>query len=87
MVTTGGISKRLDRLQAQGLVERSKPTQGDGRATQVRLTAEGRRRIDAAFTDHMANERRLLDQLSSAEQESIERALRAWLSHHEPPLG
>lgn len=85
MVTTGGISKRLDRLQAQGLVERSKPTQGDGRATEVRLTPEGRRRIDAAFTEHMANERRLLDQLPAEDQELLERTLRSWLTHHEAP--
>ncbi|GMA19654.1 MarR family transcriptional regulator [Arsenicicoccus piscis] len=83
MVTTGGISKRLDRLQADGLVERTKPNGGDGRATEVRLTAEGRRRIDAAFTDHMLNERRLLDQLPATDQQALERGLRAWLSHHD----
>ncbi|MDO5535690.1 MAG: MarR family transcriptional regulator [Propionibacteriaceae bacterium] len=84
MVTTGGISKRLDRLEAQGLVERTKPAAGDGRATQVKLTDEGRRRIDVAFTEHMANERRLLDQLPAADQVALEHSLRAWLAHHEP---
>ena len=83
MITTGGISNRLDRLEPQGLVERTKPTDGDGRATRVRLTPEGRHRIDAAFTDHMANERRLLDQLPTGDQETLERCLRAWLTHHE----
>lgn len=83
MITTGGISKRLDRLEGQGLVERTKPTEGDGRATQVRLTREGRRRIDAAFTDHMTNERRLLDQLPATDQQALENTLRAWLTHHE----
>lgn len=87
MVTTGGISKRLDRLQAQGLVERTKPTTGDGRATEARLTAEGRRRIDAVFTEHMANERRLLDQLPPKDREALERILRSWLAHHETPRG
>lgn len=84
MITTGGISKRLDRLEAQGLIERTKPSGGDGRATRVQLTAEGRRRIDAAFTDHMANERRLLDQIPAADQAELESILRAWLAHHEP---
>lgn len=84
MVTTGGISKRLDRLEAQGLVERTKPAEGDGRATQVQLTPRGRRRIDAAFTDHMANEHRLLDQVPAAERARLEHTLRAWLAHHEP---
>lgn len=84
MVTTGGISKRLDRLQAQGLVKRTKAAGGDGRATQVQLTLAGRRRIDAAFTEHMANERRLLDQLPVAQQAALEDILWAWLAHHEP---
>lgn len=84
MITTGGISKRLDRLEEQGLVERTKPATGDGRATQVQLTEQGRRRIDAAFTDHMANERRLLNQLAVQDQRALENALRAWLAHHDP---
>lgn len=83
MVTTGGISKRLDRLQEQGLVERTKPAHGDGRATQVQLTAQGRAVIDAAFTEHMANERRLLEQIPEADRAALERGLRAWLTHHE----
>lgn len=87
MVTTGGISKRLDRLEDAGLVKRARPASGDARATEVRLTAAGRRRIDAAFTDHMANERRLLDELPADDQAQLERILRSWLRHHEPPTG
>ena len=83
MVTSGGVSKRLDRLEAGGLVERVQPGIGDGRATLVRLTGEGRRRIDVAFTDHMANERRLLDELTEGDQHQLERILRDWLHHHE----
>lgn len=83
MITTGGISKRLDRLEAAGLVTRTRPEDGDGRATQVQLTSEGQRRIDAAFTDHMNNERRLLDQLDAEDQATLEHLLRTWLAHQE----
>lgn len=87
MVTTGGISKRLDRLEERGLVERIKPPSGDGRATLVQLTDEGRRRIDAAFADHMANERRLLDALPAADQEALQEILRTWLARFDPVQG
>ncbi|MEO7586812.1 MAG: MarR family transcriptional regulator, partial [Arachnia sp.] len=85
MITTGGLTKRLDRLEALGLVARTRTEGTDGRSKLVQLTPEGRTRIDAAFTEHMANERRLVDQLTPAQQEALEPLLRAWLHHHEGP--
>ncbi|WP_307835267.1 hypothetical protein [Streptomyces adelaidensis] len=41
--------------------------------------------IDEAFTDHMRNERRLLDLLTPAEAESLETVLTTWLSRMERP--
>ena len=59
MVTSGAVTKRVDRLAAKGLVERrASPT--DGRSRSVVLTAEGHRVIDAAMDEHVANEARLL---------------------------
>lgn len=83
MITTGGLTKRLDRLEQAGLVERTRPDDVDGRTKLVRLTDQGRTRIDAAFTEHMANEQRLVNQLSTAEQASLQTILRTWLAHHE----
>ncbi|MFX0539965.1 MarR family winged helix-turn-helix transcriptional regulator [Ornithinimicrobium sp. Y1847] len=80
MVTTGGISKRVDKLAEAGLVERTRPGMGDARATQVRLTAEGLRRIDAAVTDHVANEQRLLDDLPAQDRARLEELLKGWLA-------
>ena len=60
MVTTGAVSKRLDRLERAGLVERS-VSSSDARGRLVGLTDAGRRVIDAAFTAHMRNEKRLVD--------------------------
>jgi DNA-binding MarR family transcriptional regulator len=83
MVTTGGMTKRIDRLEAAGLVTR-RPSELDGRSRVVGLTAEGTRVIDAAFTDHMANERRLVDQLTPRQQTDLEDLLATWLARYEP---
>jgi DNA-binding MarR family transcriptional regulator len=83
MVTTGGMTKRVDRLEAAGLVTR-RPSDRDGRSRVVALTPEGVRVIDDAFTDHMANERRLVDQLTTRQQAQLEGLLATWLAHYEP---
>ena len=83
MVTTGAMTKRLDRLERRGLLTR-RQSEIDGRGRVIALTLEGRDLIDRAFTAHLANERRLLDEaLSPPEAAALERALVAWLSHYE----
>jgi len=83
MVTTGAMTKRLDRLERRGLLTR-RQSEVDGRGRVIALTPEGRDLIDRAFTAHLANERRLLDEaLSPTEAAALERALVAWLSHYE----
>lgn len=84
MVTSGGLTKRIDRLEQAGLVTRRRD-EADGRGRVVALTEAGTRLIDAAFTDHMRNERRLVDQLSPAEAAQLERLLTRWLAHFEAP--
>ena len=63
MVTTGAATKRIDRLEAAGLVSRH-VSDVDGRGRVVALTEAGLRVIDDAFTAHIANEHRLLEPLS-----------------------
>ncbi|MGN6428617.1 MAG: MarR family winged helix-turn-helix transcriptional regulator [Leifsonia sp.] len=79
MITTGGMTKRIDRLEAAGLVTR-RSSERDGRGRVVALTELGRERIDAAVTAHLANERRLLDQLDPADAAELERILTLWLA-------
>jgi len=59
MVTTGGMTKRLDRLEANGLIRRD-PDPSDRRGKLIALTDEGRELIDRAVEGHLANEERLL---------------------------
>lgn len=77
MVTTGAMSKRLDRLEAAGLIRR-RAAQHDGRGRVAALTRDGREVIDAAFADHVANEHRLVRELSARDRADLERILRRW---------
>ncbi|OZM71103.1 MarR family transcriptional regulator [Amycolatopsis antarctica] len=83
MVTTGAMTKRVDRLENAGLVARRR-TADDGRGRVIALTPAGRALIDRAFTEHMRNERRLLDALSAEEAELFENLLTSWLARVEP---
>lgn len=47
MITVGGASKLVDRIEDAGLLQRC-PHPTDGRSSQIVLTAVGRRRLDAA---------------------------------------
>ena len=62
-VTSGTMTSRLDRLTGRSLVSRH-PDPDDGRLVRVRLTAAGRRRVDAAFAALLATERELLAALA-----------------------
>jgi len=77
MVTSGAITKRVDRCIAQGWVTREASDQ-DGRGRVIALTKAGRKLIDRAFTDHMANEHRLVDVFSPAEQATLAQLLTKW---------
>lgn len=79
MVTTGGLTKRVDRLVERGLVERQEAG-ADRRRRIVRLTPEGRTLIDAAVTAHLENEHRLVDLIDAADAEAIAAASRRWLA-------
>lgn len=78
MLTSGAITNRVDRLEEAGLVQR-RPDPQDRRGTLVRLTAKGKALIDAATSEHVANEERLLAGLSGREQLQLGELLRKLL--------
>ena len=78
LVTTGGLTKRVDRLEARGLVER-RTEASDARRRLVRLTPTGRDLIDRAIAAHLDNEHRLIDELGATDASSLERILTRWL--------
>ncbi|MFJ5044460.1 MarR family winged helix-turn-helix transcriptional regulator [Streptomyces sp. NPDC088719] len=70
LVTTGAISKRVDRLEARGLVGRS-VAESDSRGRLVTLTVEGVELTDGLIAVHLDNQRRLLSGLSADEQTQL----------------
>jgi len=74
LVTTGAITKRLDRLEAAGLVERRERAD-DGRGKLVRLTAAGLELTDRLMEQHLATQRRLLAALTLQEAEQLQALL------------
>jgi DNA-binding MarR family transcriptional regulator len=79
MLSSGGMTKRIDRLVEAGLVQR-RADPGDRRATLVRLTPRGKRTADAALETHLAGEERLLAALSQAERRTLDELLRKLLA-------
>jgi DNA-binding MarR family transcriptional regulator len=70
MVTTGAITKRLDRLEAEGLVARES-TDDDGRGKLIRLTPAGVAMADRMMAAHLENQRRLISGLDPADREEL----------------
>ncbi|KVO30902.1 MarR family transcriptional regulator [Burkholderia ubonensis] len=74
MMSSGGMTARIDRLQKASWVER-RPNPADGRGTLVALTEAGRALIDEAVVAHVENQRAILDALSASEQAQLARLL------------
>ncbi|MGG8407903.1 MarR family winged helix-turn-helix transcriptional regulator [Streptomyces sp. 12297] len=70
LVTTGAITKRVDRLEARGLVGRS-VTEADSRGRLITLTAEGVALTDRLIAVHLDNQARLLAGLSEDERAQL----------------
>ena len=67
LLSSGGMTKRLDRLAEAGLVER-RADPADRRGVLVRLTRHGKEVVDSALDAHVANEERLLRPLNPADR-------------------
>ncbi|HZP76698.1 MAG TPA: MarR family transcriptional regulator [Pseudolabrys sp.] len=75
MISSGGMTARLDRLERAGFIER-RSDPNDRRGKLIALTGKGRKVIDATMTRHVANEQRILASLTSAEQEKLNALLK-----------
>ncbi|MEW2508999.1 MarR family transcriptional regulator [Streptomyces sp. NPDC046870] len=78
MLTTGGMTGRLDKLERAGLLRRS-PDPHDRRGLRVSLTEEGLRLIDEAVDDGLAQESTALSALDAAEADQLAGLLRKLL--------
>lgn len=78
ILSSGGMTKRLDRLEELGLIERA-PDPNDRRGRLVVLTDRGRELVDTEIVDHLDNEGRLLAALHEGEREQLATLLRKLL--------
>ncbi|GAA2193392.1 MarR family winged helix-turn-helix transcriptional regulator [Micromonospora lupini] len=76
LVTTGAVTKRVDRLVARSLVSRS-VSDVDARGRVVGLTPAGVALTDRLIEQHLANEAAILRELSDADRRELERLLAA----------
>jgi DNA-binding MarR family transcriptional regulator len=83
MLSRAGMTNRLDRLEAAGLIER-RLDQADRRSFLIALTPEGRRVVDAAVSEHTANQVRLLSSLTPQERTTLDQLVRKLLSGMPP---
>lgn len=79
VLSSGGLTSRLDKLEAAGLIERSDDP-ADRRGVVVTLTPKGKRVIDAATATRFEEARRSLPPLPPTDREALEGMLRVWLA-------
>lgn len=83
MMTSGGMTAAIDRLERKGLAVRT-PNPADRRGSLVRLTDEGRRVVDEAMARHVEVEHQLVEALSGKERDALRALLRALLVSVDP---
>ncbi|MFC4150059.1 MarR family winged helix-turn-helix transcriptional regulator [Micromonospora mangrovi] len=74
LVTTGAVTKRVDRLVARDLVSRA-VSDSDARGRVVGLTPAGVALTDRLIEQHLANEAAILRDLSETDRRALERLL------------
>ncbi len=82
VLSSGGMTARLQRLEDDGLVKRL-PDPSDRRGVIVELTVKGRRLIDAATATRFREAEKSLPLLANGEQKKLADLLRRWLMHVE----
>ena len=75
MVTSGTMTNRIDQLQKADLIERVR-NPADGRGFLVSLSKKGFDLIDAAVTEHVTTQERLVSVLSDAERLQLDALLK-----------
>src|SRR4051794_14057492 len=78
LISTAGMTNRLDRLEDAGLVERL-PDPDDRGGIRVGLTAEGRELVDAAVDAHRGLSKRPLGGLETRERDVLDALLKKLL--------
>lgn len=70
MISSGGLTDRLNRLEKAGLVRRT-ASEEDARSMLVQLTAKGKTRAEKAFREDMAVEKQFLEGIEPTEIDQL----------------
>jgi DNA-binding MarR family transcriptional regulator len=84
MLSSAGVTSRIDRLERRGLVRRLDDP-NDRRGVLIELTDEGREIVDAAVAANSTSDRQLLERLEPDEIAQLEAILRKLLGGLELP--
>ncbi len=74
MVSSGGMTARIDRLEKAGLIAR-KPHPEDRRALMVALTPKGRKKMDAMLPGYVESQAEAVSALTKAERKALSASL------------
>jgi len=83
MLSSAGITSRLDRLERRGYVKRTRHP-SDRRGVLVTLTNDGRKVLEQAVTADAAGEQELLSALTKEDRRALAVQLKKWLAGLEP---
>lgn len=78
LVSSGGLSNRMKRLEKYGWISRAQAKE-DGRGVAVKLTSKGKELIEEASISHLALENELIASMNTADAESLQHLLRGLL--------
>ena len=86
MMSSAGMTKRLDRPEQRALVKRN-PDKEDRRGITIHLTEQGRRLLARAVAENTKSEAMLLAGIPAKQRRLLAELLRAVLSRAEPAAG
>lgn len=78
LLSSGAMTNRIDRLVKRGFIERDTDP-GDRRSMLVRLTVEGRKKVEEVTPAHIENEAAALGALTAEERKQLDSLLRKFL--------
>lgn len=80
LISSGGLSNRIKRLEKHGYIERF-PDKEDGRGVIVALTDSGKTLIEEAAPSHLMLEKTMIQSLKKSEAEALQQLLHQLLIH------
>ncbi|MCG9552238.1 MarR family transcriptional regulator [Vibrio sp. Isolate31] len=82
MLSSGAMSTRIEQLVKRELIERIASPE-DRRSCSVALTKEGNTLINKVISEHVVNEKAILDPLTDEQREQLASLLRTWMLTNE----